>query len=217
MIYAPPSCPSCSADLVHLGTGDFDSWMCRFGHGLAVSPVAERELHGAAALATIWERARLTEPASDARRSPRTGAPMVSVRVGRGTGSDNTAAAPGSDLLDGAVWLDVDVWSRLIWIDDRELTGVAPGSRRPTASKRPADDVGALRRALSGPPTEGTESTGGGDVAEQLYRRIAARRGLTDLLGAIPTAAAAQPDTASSRRPRAQASGRSRAAVSRAT
>ncbi len=145
MILDAPTCPRCSGNLSHLGTGAFEVWACPSGDGLALVPAVELDGDTAEILGQIWTRARVAVAAGNARRSPVTGAPMASVRVGwtADAGEPRSAVVAGADETTRSVWLDVDVWNRVLWVDEGELPAA------PTDSRLAVDAASASRAGIA--------------------------------------------------------------------
>lgn len=181
MSLAKPSCPSCNGDLVLTASGAFDTWVCPSGHGLAATLSESYERVQDDEISRIWQEARRCRPTGTARRSPTTGASMVSVKV-----EWDADEIPEGDEGDGAnlgsVWLDVDVWDQVIWFDDSEL-GLMPEDL-PDAEPTPEEleSLESIRRAFGDSIDDAAEQREEREIAERIYRRIARHRGLTRML-----------------------------------
>lgn len=188
MILDAPTCPRCSSNLAHHATGTFEAWVCPSGDGLALVPAVELDGDTAEILEQIWARARVAVAAGDARRSPVTGAPMASVRVGWAATAveRRSVVVAGSDGTTRSVWLDVDVWNRVLWVDESELPAA------PTDSRLAVDAASASRAGTA------------------LIRRIAEHEVVGFLVGGlaqpVPEPAPARPLKSAGGRRRATAS-----------
>lgn len=179
-----PSCPSCGGALVLTHQGTLDSWVCPAGHGLAMTLSESYERLQEDEIAKLWQAAHVAQPIGEARRSPTTGAPMVSVKVSwDGDEAPEGAEGDGTDV--GSVWLDVDVWDQVIWFDASELEPLPQDQPdvEPDAADREA--LEKIRATFGASVEVALETRDDHEVAERIYRRMARHSGLVKVLASV--------------------------------
>ena len=181
MSSARPVCPSCSDPLVLTHKGDFDSWVCPNGHGLAATLDETYDNLQEDEIGRLWLLARAAVASNDSRRCPICERAMVSVDVPYDL--DEAAEGAEGDTADvGDVWVDVCVEDQLIWFDSGELQvfPVDLPDAEPTAEE--LESVERIRAAFGQQYAEGVKERESHELTERIYRRVARHAGLTTLL-----------------------------------
>jgi uncharacterized Zn finger protein (UPF0148 family) len=181
MTLASPTCPSCGTALVLTHQGDFDSWVCPTGHGLAITVTEAYERLEEDEISQLWKKARAATPTGSARKSPTTGQPMVSVEVT--WDADEVPEGESGDGPDeGSVWLDIDVEDQVIWFDSAELDNFPQDRPDPEPSQAELDGVEKIRQAFGQSIVDDEHARESRCLTERIYQRIGRHPGLTHTL-----------------------------------
>jgi len=181
MSLSHPTCPSCGGDLTLTHQGSLDTWVCPAGHGLAMTLSESYERLQEDEINSLWQRAKAATPTGASRRSPTTGAPMVSVEVPFDD-DEAVAGAPDDGPDRGSVWLDVDLADEVIWFDASELDALPVDLADPAPTADELASVDRIRGAFGQSIVDAAEARADADVTERIYRRIARHPGLTHVL-----------------------------------
>ena len=184
MSLSNPSCPSCGGSLVLTHQGSLDSWVCPSGHGLALTLSESYERLQEDEITKLWDAARRAEPVGEARRSPTTGAPMVSVKVSW-DGDEAPEGETGDTPEAGSVWLDVDVWDQVIWFDASELEPLPQDLPDAGVAPAEAEALAKIRATFGASVESALESRDDHEVAERIYQRMARHSGLVRVLSGV--------------------------------
>jgi hypothetical protein len=171
-----PSCPDCRTSLQLGSRGALDAWSCPAGHGLALTL---SEAHGRLQddeLDQLWQRAR--SAAAGERPSPfAPHRPMARVLLTH-DGDEVPEGEPGDGPDGGAVELDVDVDQQFIWFDADELDQLPEDLPNAAPSAADLEREAAIRARFGADVEQALAARDDGELAEQLYQRIARRPGL---------------------------------------
>ena len=119
---ATASCPTCQSELQRTAHGEFNSWVCPSGHGLAATLSETYEVAQEDELHRLWELTRAAKAAgtTGTRACPMCTRPMVAVTVPY---DDDEAdeGQPGDTPDQGEVPVDVCETDQVIWFDTAEL------------------------------------------------------------------------------------------------
>lgn len=181
MSFSAPACPICETALDKTADGNFDSWVCPHGHGLAATLSEGYELMQEDELYELWQLARGAAPGSSAQACPICAKAMVLVDVPY---DDDEARegdeGDGPDL--GSVELDVCLDDQLLWFDLGELAQFPADLPDPEPTPEELEAVAEIRASFGQGVVDAHEARTSDDLTEKIYRRIARRKGLTKVL-----------------------------------
>lgn len=167
MSLAEPTCPTCSAPLTLTHSGELDTWVCPQHHGVAMT-MSEGYRHlQDDELESLWELARSATPTAQARLSPLTGRPMVSVIL-----PYDSDEVPGAPAPQGTVTLDVDADEQLIWFDAGEFEALP--TDLPNAEPTPEElaEVESIRARYGEAIVTDSHDRTSHELAERIQRRL---------------------------------------------
>lgn len=181
MSFVAPACPICQTALTKTAEGDFDSWVCPQGHGLAATLSEGYERMQEDELVELWQLARAAAPASSGHACPICSKGMVLVDVPW----DRDEAPEGSEgdgEAEGSVELDVCLDDQLLWFDVGELTRFPADLPDPEPSEEQLAAVAGIRAAFGQAVVDAHAEREAARLTEKIYRRIARHPGLARAL-----------------------------------
>ncbi len=167
MSLAEPTCPTCGAPLTLTHSGELDTWVCPQHHGAAMTmSEAYRHLQDDE-LESLWQLARSATPSSQARLSPLTGRPMVSVIL-----RYDSDEAPGVPVAEGTVTLDIDADEQFIWFDASEFAALPTDLPNAEPTTEELGAVESIRARYGEAIVTDSHDRTLHDLAERIQRRL---------------------------------------------
>lgn len=162
---ATASCPTCQSELQRTTHGEFDSWVCRAGHGLAATLSETYEVAQEDELHRLWQLARQADAAgaTSERACPMCAKPMVKVTAPYDS-DEALEGEPGDTPDTGEVPVEVCERDQVIWFDAGELDQLPKDLPDPQPSQQELDAVAKIRA----------------DFGEQLMDAADGREGIAD-------------------------------------
>lgn len=184
MSLATPTCPVCATALVLTNSATFDSWVCREGHGLAMTLSEGYERMQEDELSLLWKLARTAPGGAATRRSPMTGRPMTAVEVPWDL-DEVPEGEPGDGANVGSIWVDVDLDEQLIWLDAGELERFPADLPDSEPAAEELARIDEIRAVFGEAIVDADESRQAHDISERICRKVAAHKGLSRVLTGV--------------------------------